>query len=163
MTSAGIYGFIDMSRDIKNGTMIHYEDLSTPIVKAYTRSKNQQQATANAISEKLAVIEANKKKLEDAEKLKIAETELKFSDFSRGEGIYLPPTETELTTEKTDAPFTSAKKDTVKTTPPPSTAQVIKPESKSVAVVEETQAPVLEARYFSRGSPKMYKKSLAKK
>ena len=162
MTSAGIYGFIDMSRDIKNGTMINYEDQSAPKEKAYTRAKNQQQA-ANAISEKLAVVEANKKKLKDAEKLKLEQSEIKASYFSRGEEIYMPPTETELTTEKTDAPLTSAKKDTVKTTPPPTTAQAIKPESKPVAVVEETQAPVLEARYFSRGSPKMYKKSLAKK
>ena len=164
MTSAGIYGFIDMGREIHNGTMIQYEDLSAPTVKAYTRAKNQQQATANAISEKLAVIEANKKKLAEKEKLIINQANLKFEDFSRGEEIYLPANPNEVSLdEQSNTQDATSKTDSVKTTTPPTTSQFKKPETTPVAVVEETRAPVLEARYFSRGSPKMYKKSLAKK
>src|SRR4051812_17954494 len=90
MISAGIYGFIDMSRDIHNGTMIKYEDQSGPKIKAYTLARSQSQAVNNSIQEKLVVLAGEKKKLEEEKKKKAAVMEFNVSDFSRGEGIYIP-------------------------------------------------------------------------
>ena len=158
MFSAGIYGFIDMSRDIKNGTMIQYEDLSAPKVKAYTRARTQAQAINTSIQEKITEYAEAKKKSEEENKKKLELTNMKFEDFSRGEEIYLPPTD--VTTEIVE-PETNAKADTAKVVVPPTTADAKQvSEVTTVAVVEE---PSLNERMFSRGSPRMYKKTLAKK
>ncbi len=169
MTSAGIYGFIDMSRDIHNGTMIKYEDQSEPMAKAYTHARTQKQAVNNAIREKLAVLAANKKKEES--KIILQDMNVKASYFSRGEEIYEPPTQADLLEEE-EAPnmeevsttVVPVKADTVKTVPP-STAQVevTSTQEKPLAEVTVGTTADISPRYFSRGSPKYYKKSIAKK
>ena len=86
--TAGIYGTIDLTRDLKNGTYIRYEDEDAVSVTQFTGKQNQ-------ISQKNAITLAEKQRLNEVRKNKISVknmavadfslSDIKMSDFSRGE------------------------------------------------------------------------------
>ena len=88
MLVAGIYGTVDLTLDIKNGTLIEYEDEDVMEIAAFAGNRTGAFAEdpAENVSRKKAVYTEN-------EKLKLAKVRLKdfslsdidISDFSRGE------------------------------------------------------------------------------
>jgi hypothetical protein len=78
--AAGIYGAIDVSRDVKNGTFIQYEDEDKIVVEVFGKNDN-------------SIVEKKKKQFAVKNKASVAEvkvsdfsmSDIKISDFSRGE------------------------------------------------------------------------------
>lgn len=88
MISAGVYGTVDLAKDIRQGTLIQYEKEDAPLVNSLKTGNRNLSHLVN-----IHTVKAETKKEE-----KISNPELKLSDlkmeyFSRGEPMYLPELE----------------------------------------------------------------------
>ena len=154
--SAGIYGTLDLTRDLKNGTYIRYEDEDAGSVNRLTGNQNQ-------ISRKNSVTLAEKQRLNEARKNKISVknisvadfslSDIKISDFSRGE----PPMFYEtMLLEKVGSPdsvksteVTSAISDTIA-----ALNEKAKEPAKKDTVIAAKEERKFNLKLFSRGRPR---------
>src|SRR3954467_14670057 len=81
--TAGFYGIVDVSRDLKNGTFIQYENEDGIAVTGFARDAKGifKSAAIGSIEKKKALRDAKNKK----ESARFSLTDLNMSDFSRGE------------------------------------------------------------------------------
>src|SRR5438105_2391249 len=81
MISAGIYGTVDLARDIKQGTLIQYEKENIQQVNLFTASKRNLGQLTNSLKVQAGRVE----KIETTK-----DPDFKIEYFSRGEAMYLP-------------------------------------------------------------------------
>ncbi len=145
--SAGVYGALDVTRDIKNGTFIQYEDEDAVFVNQFG-GKHTKVFTKNSLQV------ADKKEEKADKKTSLSLNEIDFSTFSRGE----PPMFYEsLLLEKVGAPDSVKSADVLAAINDTIAAinekakEVSKKDSVAIAKKEERK---FSLKLYSRGRPR---------
>ncbi len=142
MISAGIYGTIDLAKDINQGTLIQYEKEEASTVKSFVLAEKKlaQSANTGKVVAKNALPPPTPKV-----------SDLKIEYFSRGE----PPMYSVIELLEID----SAKKSPNSAIVAKESVTVAKAETeKEVAVLPVKEERKFSPKLFSRGRPRPYKK-----
>jgi len=111
MLAAGIYGTIDLTFDLKNGTFIEYEDEDVVLATAFAVSARgifTENPVKNVKKKKIAYAEREKLRLSEVSIKDFSLSDIEFSDFSRGEP---PMIYDELLLDRPTAPDSLLNKD----------------------------------------------------
>jgi hypothetical protein len=144
MISAGIYGTIDLAKDIKYGTLIQYEREDAPEIKPEPIMKRNKEQTVSMLN-----VEAKEEKKSEPSVHKTPE--LKMEYFSRSAPIIYD--EKLFGAAKTDS--TNKDSTVIAAT---DIRVVLKSEEKSAEIKEERK---FSPKLFSRGRPRNLKKEIA--
>jgi hypothetical protein len=111
MVIAGIYGAADMSKDIKQGTMIDYEKNTRPLARVATKYDLTGDMNAPLKEKITAYLDKKKKDEEEAQKKLAEQAPVVYEYFSRGEPIdyreVLNPLPVDTLTATTEVPPTA--------------------------------------------------------
>jgi hypothetical protein len=154
MTAACIYGTVDIMLDVKNGTLIEYEEEQPVFVQAFGAQ------TKNILGEpRVQVVQHREKKSPPPPTLVNSFAELSFEDFSRGEPpmIYeaMLPDQASRPDSVLNPDVAAAIADTVVALRPGGESHL----DSNTTVKKEERKPDL--KLFSRSKPRAYRKENA--
>lgn len=151
MLAAGIYGTIDLALDVRNGTLIQYEEEEPVTMERFiAKSKTGLKATQLKTAQKKEVV-----------KPPVLLNDFSMSDFSRGEPPMfleaLLPVADSLNDSLKNTDIAAALGDTVKAMQEAAEEEA----QKKPAPLKPEEARKLDMRLYSRSKPRSYAKEVA--